>query len=211
MCFSEEVSWLTLAASWTGCAVLGTSSSAPHWKAIAGFLAVVGGMQLWEALLWRNRRCTPTNVAVSSLGAVNNHIEPVVLYGLCRWLLRPRSASKQHLASAVIVAYVLVFGALTWEFLNRPMAEKCTREGPAGLVWKWNDYGSRSALYGLFLLAFLTTMYAYMPSGVDHVVAATMVATFTVSFVKYKHVGMTGSMWCFFAALLPWLFIVLKM
>lgn len=207
MCFSENVSWATLVASWTGCAALAATGQ-PQWQAMAGFLAVVGGMQLWEALLWRNVAggCTSTNGALSNAGAINNHLEPVALYAMCRWLLAPRSPLKANLAGAIIVVYVLVFGVLTASFLRRPLDQRCTRATRSGLGWQWNEYGNHSNLaYALFLVAFITTTYAYMPAGVDHAFTAVILTSLAASRVVYGGTGMVGSMWCFFAALVPWL------
>ena len=207
MCFSEDVSWATLAASWTGCAALAATGQ-PHLQAMAGFFAVVGGMQLWEALLWRNVAggCTSTNGALSNAGAINNHLEPLALYAMCRWLLAPRSPFKANLAGAVIVVYVLVFSLLTANFLHRPLEQRCTRATRSGLTWQWNEYGNNTNLaYALFLAAFVTTTYAYMPAGVDHAFTAVTLTSLVVSNALYGGKGMVGSMWCFFAALFPWL------
>jgi hypothetical protein len=206
MCFSEDVSWLTLAASWSGCAALAATGQ-PHWQAMAGFLALVGGMQLWDALLWRTSRwCTPANGALSSAGAVNNHLEPVALYVMCRWLLAPRSPLRADLAGAVMAVYALVFGALTLGFMRRPLSERCTIASSGGLTWQWNEHGRHTGpAYGLFVLAFVTTMYAYLPPGVDHAMAAVCVGSLAGSYAVYRNQGMVGRMWCVFAAVLPWL------
>ena len=75
-----------------------------------------------------------------------------------------------------------------------------------GLAWRWNDYGrATNPAYLLFLAAFVTTMYAYMPPGSDHKIVAITVSSFAISRAIYGGRGMTGSMWCFFAALVPWL------
>ena len=205
MCFSERASWMTLAASWTGCAAM-ASTGQPHLQALAGFLALVGGMQLWEALLWRNTGCTRTNGALSDAGAINNHLEPVALYAMSAWLLTPRSPMRARIAGGVMIAYVLVFGMLTAGFLRRPLERRCTRLTDHGLAWRWNDYGrATNPAYLLFLAAFVTTMYAYMPPGSDHKIVAITVSSFAISRAIYGGRGMTGSMWCFFAALVPWL------
>lgn len=196
---------MTLAASWTGCAAMAFEGK-PHMQAMAGFLALVGGMQLWEALLWRNTECTRTNGALSNAGVVNNHLEPVALYAMSAWLLKPRSLLKARIAGGVMIAYVLVFGMLTAGFLRRPLERRCTRLTESGLVWQWNDYGrATDPAYLLFLAAFVTTMYAYMPRGSDHKMVAITVSSFAISRMIYERRGMTGSMWCFFAALVPWL------
>lgn len=209
MCFSEDVSWLTLAASWSGCGLL-AATGIPHWQAMAGFLALVGGMQLWEALLWRNSRwCSAANGALSSAGAINNHLEPVALYAMCRWLLAPRSPLGADLAAAAIAVYAVVFGALTLRFVRRPLGERCTTATPdgGGLLWQWNEHGSNSRTgwaYGLFVVAFVTTMYAYLPPGVNHAMTAVTVGSLGISYAVYKGAGMVGRMWCLFAAMMPW-------
>lgn len=184
------------------------STSQPHMQAMAGFLALVGGMQLWEALLWRNIAdgCTRINGALSTAGAINNHLEPVALYAISALMLTPRSPLKAQIASGVMVAYVLVFGMLTAGFVRRPLERRCTKLTKLGLVWRWNDHGMYTdPLYALFLAAFVTTTYAYMPPGFDHKMAGITVVSLAVSYAIYKKRAMTGSMWCFFAALVPWL------
>lgn len=207
MCFSEDVSWVTLAASWTGCLAMAATGK-PHLQAMAGFLALVGGMQLWEALLWRNidQGCTPTNGKLSNAGAINNHLEPIALYLISATMLSPRSPLRAQLAGGVMAAYVLVFGVLTTGFLRRPLEDRCTLLTPSGLVWQWNAYGRRTfPAYLLFLLAFVTTTYAYMPAGYDHTMAFVTVGSMVLSYMMYGRKGMAGSMWCFFAATVPWL------
>jgi hypothetical protein len=206
MCFSEPVSWATLAVSWTGCAALAAGGS-PHARALAAFLAVVGGMQLWEALLWRDvsatgGACTPFNAAVSSAGAVTNHAEPLALWAACRALLPAASPTAARLSAALVLAYAVAFVPLTAAFVAGDDADRCTTRGPGGLVWKWNDTGAY--LYVLFLATMVATLYAHMPAGLNHLAAAVTVITFTASYVQYSGTGMVGSMWCFYAAFLPW-------
>lgn len=211
MCYTEGASWAGLAAAWTGCAALaaaagGGGGGGAHWLVLAGALAVVGGMQLWDALLWRHRgACTPANATLSKLAAANNHAEPLVYWLLAHWLLTPRSRGRAQLAGGLIAAYALVFGALTLRFWRLPAEEQCTDVGRGGsLTWRWNQAAPAGA-YALFILAALATTYAYMPAGVDHAVAATIVGTFGASYAQYAGEGAVGRMWCFYAAFLPWL------
>jgi hypothetical protein len=214
MCFSENVSWATLAVAWSGSAALAVYATNPAWQAVAGFFVVVGAMQLWEALLWRERgACNHRNGVLSSAGAINNHLEPVALYVLCVALLKARSPARAAMAGTVMAAYVTVFAILTAEFISRPLHQKCARVTPHGLEWQWNSYDAPTKLaswpYALFLLALLTTVYAYLPLGMDHLLGASIVVTFGVSWVKYRNTALVGSMWCFFAAFLPWVFAAL--
>lgn len=207
MCFSEPVSWAALATSWAGCAAL-AATGAPHAIALAAFLAVVGSMQLWEALLWRDvtrsgGACTPANAAVSSAGAVTNHAEPLVLWAACRALLPAAGGRGAALAAGMVLAYAAVAVPLTAAFVAREDAAKCTVRTSHGLVWRWND--APDALYALFLAALVATLYAYMPAGVRHPAIVVTLVTFAASHALYRDTGMIGSMWCFYAAFLPWL------
>lgn len=209
MCFSEEVSWATLAASWTGCAVLATRG--PEWRAVAAFLAIVGAMQLWEALLWRNQACNPANVTISRLGAVNNHAEPLAYLVACAANLQPASKSLGIAAASTTIAVTALFGILTYTFWKRPRREQCTLDSGNGLVWQWNAYPHGfTKSYWLFLASLLLTTYAYIPPGPNHLVGLAIAATFTASYMRYQTKSMVGSMWCFYAALLPWFFFALS-
>lgn len=210
MCFSERESWITLVASWSGCAVLWASGD-PAWRAVAVFFAVVGSMQLWEALLWRESRCTNTNVMLSRAGAITNHAEPLVYLAACMAYVRPVSPGLETLAIGTGVAYAVAFAALTMSFLARPKEAQCTLDGGNGLVWAWNEYGNATVpSYALFLTSLMLTTYAYLPPGMNALVGIPVLTSFWISYMIYKDTGMIGSMWCFYAAILPWLFVAVK-
>lgn len=174
----------------------------PELQALAAFLAVVGAMQLCEAMLWRHPECSETHGQISSIGAVVNHLEPFVLWCASVWLLKPKSAAWERAAALVVLAYCLLFSGITAEFLTRPLERRCARVTPNGLVWQWND---TSATYMAFLATLLITTYAYMPAGLDVAMCGAIGGTFAVSYGMYRSKAMVGSMWCFFAAFLPWL------
>jgi hypothetical protein len=205
MCFSEPVSWATLAGCWAGCAAL-AATGVPHLVATAGFLAVVGGMQLWEALLWRTRgECTRANAALGRAAMLTNHAEPLALGAACLAAgLRPRSGAWALAAALAAAAYAAAFAPLTREFLARP---RCTRVDPErGLVWPWIVTGpARAPLYALFLATMVVMAGAFFPPRFAAWASGAAVATFGASWALYADDARTvGSMWCFFAAFLPW-------
>lgn len=204
MCFSERVSWLTLASAWSGCLALAAAGE-PHLQALAGFLAWVAAMQMVEAMLWRHPGCSETNGLVSGAGAVINHAEPLVLFVLARCMLRPRSPAAARAALVLVAASTAVFGALTVQYLRRPLEDRCTRRTPDGLVWQWNDLGSGTKLYVLFVAALVATLYAYLPD--PWFMIGAVLLTFGASHAMYRNRKMVGSMWCFFAAFLPWVLV----
>lgn len=208
MCFSERVSWLMLALSWSGSAALGATGDT-HARVLAAFLAVAGAMQGIEALLWRMPGCSSENVAVSSAGSVLNHAQPLVLWGLSAAFLPARSSSAASLAKWTALAYAAVVGVMTVEFLLRPPERKCTRADSGSLVWQWNTYpGVDRYAYALFLAALVASLFAYFPDA-NFLVSVTLVS-YLLSHGLYSGTNLVGSMWCFFGAMLPWLFVFLR-
>lgn len=200
---------MTLLASWSGCIALAWSRG-PEWRAVSTFLAVVGSMQLWEALLWRQRGCTTANAIVSKIGAVTNHVEPLAYLLACMVFVRPVSDPLKFAAISTGIAYAIVFSVLTYSFVKRPTRDACTLDEGDGLVWKWNDHGGATTpSYALFLASLMLTTYAYLPPGTNHLVWIPMCVSFAFSYMIYGKARMIGSMWCFFAALLPWFFVAI--
>ena len=197
MCFSEEVSWATFGVGVVGAALLSRRS-----PALGTFLGFVAVMQLHEALLWREAgRCTDANDLVTRAAAITNHLQPVVLYAACAWLMRPLHTGGAGVAAAVAAClYAVMAVRVTREFVAE---RRCTRVGPhGGLVWEWNNHSP--ALYVLYLASMALTMYSYF--GNSDVLWISM-SSFVLSYVLYRDTKMIGSMWCFFAALTPWYFL----
>jgi hypothetical protein len=89
----------------------------------------------------------------------------------------------------------------------RPKESQCTLDRGNGLVWQWNAHpGKYARSYVLFLLSLLLITYAYMPPGTNHIVGLAIALSFVGSYMVYRDKAMVGSMWCFYAALLPWFF-----
>lgn len=202
MCFSERVSWLTFVASVVGSSLLFAKGTA-EGKVLGLFFGLVSLMQMYEALLWRqDGRCTATNEVVSKIGAVTNHLQPLVMYLACRhWLRRPSSATLTA-CQTIMAAYLLVFGFTTLEFVGADRDRACTRRGRHGLVWQWNDVHTWS--YALFLCALLAVISTHFS---DTSVFWIVLGSYVVSHAIYRNTKMVGSIWCFIGALLPWYFI----
>lgn len=178
----------------------------PHWRVLAGFLAIVGGTQLWDALLWR----TPDNARLSQLAAVHTYAEPLAYWLLAAWLLAPRSATRARLAGWTVGAYAVLAAIATVRFVMRPAEKQRARVGPGdALVWPWLTLDAGATLTVLFVLSFVLTSYAFLPQGLDHAVALIMMATFGASYVRYWDEGALGRMWCFYAAFTPWLLVLM--
>jgi hypothetical protein len=185
-----------------------TTMNQPYLTVLGGFFAVVACMQLWEALLWRSKRCDAWNARISDIGAINNHFEPVSLWLMCIALLKPQLGSGlMTTVHAMVAVYILVFGYMTVRFVRQPIEQRCTLPGPGGLVWKWNDFGRRYE-YVYFLATMMAVVYAYVPMEHANVIAGLFAGSFILSYQMYKNTGVVGGIWCWFAALMPWIFVI---
>ncbi len=192
MCFSEEVSWATFVIG-----ILGTVALHKPYPALSIFFGSVVVMQLYEALLWRERgRCTATNDAVSKIAALTNHAQPLVLYFACRAFMNPVHG-LEPLTLAALGVYTIAAAVVTKRFIER---ETCTELTAHGLEWKWN--AADPMLYALYLASVGITLYSYFGSSM---ITWSTLVSFALSYLLYKDAKMVGSMWCFFGAWLPWL------
>lgn len=200
MCFSERVSWATFAASMAGVAAALSRSRRAETRVLALTLAVVGSMQLFEALLWRD----PSNDTVARAAMVVNHIQPLVFWALAAALLPARREPwAPRLATAAIVAYTVLAASYTARMWSQ---EHLATIGPHGLEWQWN-YGNHGPLmYALFVGSLCATAWCFVEEPGP--VIAIVLGTYLASLAIYRDTKMAGSMWCFFAALLPWLLVV---
>lgn len=178
----------------TGVAAVLAKTDDPRLRALAKTLGVVGSMQGFEALLWRD----PGNRAVATAAMLVNHSQPLVLFAFSRHLpaKSPEALSRAQSAAA---AYAAIMTGYTSGALSK---ESLVSRTPSGLVWEWN-YGMLAPVaYGAYLTSVLTTLDAFY--GDIPGVAEIFVATFVASLVVYRDTSMIGSMWCFYAAFLPW-------
>lgn len=163
-------------------------------KVMAYTLAVVGSMQAFEALLWRD----PANRAVAQLAGIVNHMQPVVFLWLCTAMLTPRTPEAAFRAQIALVAYLAMAMPYTAKALQQ---DKLVTVGPSGLEWAWNYDENYAAMYALFVTSLCATAQAYF----DPSIVLAVLAPFTLSFTQYTNTKMVGSMWCFYSAFLPWM------
>lgn len=192
MCFSEEVSWIASAVSVAG--IVNALGRSIETDVLAYSLAIIASMQVFEAMLWRD----PTNMDIARLAALVNHLQPVWFWVLSANSLPAKSPDAATRARVALAAYVAAIIPYTIDAMRRP---HLVVVGPNGLEWKWHYGPYREVVYGLFLTSLVATAEAYF----DWRISAVIVGTFIASWVQYRDSNMVGSMWCFYAAFLPWL------
>jgi hypothetical protein len=193
MCFSEPVSWATWVINVAGVTRAYSTGNA-QTKTLALILLYVGSMQAFEALLWRD----PTNKALATTAMLVNHTQPLVFWGLSRKLPAKDVNKKKH-ADMLAAAYAAVATTYTLQVDDRTLV----KETPCGLQWTWNYGKYAPVMYASYLASVLATLDAYYDDSKN--LSALFLATFATSVAIYQDRNMIGSMWCFFAAFLPWL------
>lgn len=198
MCFNESVSLQTYLIGMFGSLVLYQTQ-----PALGAFYVTVVQMQLIEFLLWRCQACTNLNAFATGAGIVINHLEPLVLY-----LMVARSLPMPvHMLALV---YTLVTIKYTSKALRKKLCTTVTETSSPHLHWQWN-YEDGNGVYYMVFLAFLMATSVYgLPGDLGPIHAIILCVTFVFSRAIYGNKKSTGALWCFFAAFIPYLLLMVK-
>ena len=198
MCWSKEVSLV----SW----ILGTIGSLLLYKrdkAMGLFLLVVCQMQLIDGLLWISyeNNNLDMNLLVSKIGAIVNHMEPIVL-----WLGIPNPTRLLNIMGYLYTAFAIFY---TKYVIENTKPGTVTKESAPHLIWDWNNQKYYIEFYYFMFLSFLT-YGVYYASGKNMIIGSIPVVSLLTSTLVYRKKNVTGSMWCFFAVGLPWALLLKK-
>jgi hypothetical protein len=198
MCFNAPVSLTTFLIGIIGSFRLYILNYKPE----AIFYAWVVLMQLIEFVLWRNQPCNKTNLFMTNLGMIVNHLEPIALWV---GILLFSQKELPFLVNVLMIVFLVTTLYYTRLFLRKNKI-KCTtetEESSPHLHWKWNYGPYYIPYYSLFLLC----LFVLSVFGLNHgtINALLLVTSYLVSYVLYSDTKSVGAMWCFFAAFGPWL------
>ena len=160
-------------------------------------VSIAGVLNAFEALLWRD----PSDLVVARTAAIVNHAQPLIFWALSASALQPKSPGAALRAEVALAAYVAAVSPYTVRAMHQP---QLVVVGPRGLEWTWHYGEHREIVYGLFLASMIATADAYF----DWRISAVILGTFLASWAQYRETNMIGSMWCFYAAFLPWLLVL---
>jgi hypothetical protein len=159
-------------------------------------------MQLVEYFLWKNQPCNNTNLLVTNVGMLINHLEPIVL-----WIGIILFSDKQLplLVNIILLLYLFITIQYTREYFKKNKL-KCTSPTPESsphLHWKWNYGKYYQYYYSFFLICLvLLSLYGLKNGAINSLI---LVSTYLLSFVIYGDKHSIGAMWCLFAAFAPWI------
>jgi len=195
MCFSEDISLYTFLTGFIFSSVLYLKEN-KELKVIGLFFAFVSLMQLIEYLLWKHKVCDDYNKNVTYIGMIINHLQPIVLFALVHFYLKPKNENY-----LLLVLYVTLI-----TFYSMQFNKECTLKDEQGhLNWKWN-----SLHYNCVYLLFLGCLVIFglnLPQY-GKIFSVFSVVGYFASYFIYKDTNVIGSMWCFFAAFAPLLFLI---
>jgi len=200
MCFSSEVSLLTLLIGLTGSLLvwnLGTNSD----KIISGYLGYVSLMQLTEYLLWNYQKCDDFHKNISISGMILNVLQPVVL-GILVLVLSPRQIYKILIYIILFVYISITFG---WYVQQYTSDLQCTnpRKDDPHLVWNWTilkDY--EIGWFGYIVTSMLISILGMPTLNSGIFLALGLLISMLISIIVYPRQNM-GALWCFFSAFGP--------
>jgi hypothetical protein len=152
----------------------------------------VAQMQLIEYFLWKNQSCSYTNKEITKTGIFVNHMEPFILWMAVGFGNLPLGVNT----------YMILFGIWTY-YINKRIKPECTLESKSHLEWKWNT-GKGWYYIGFVGALVLVSLYG-LENRRGQNNAFLIVLSFLLSWTIYGDAKLIGAMWCFAAALFPFL------
>ena len=211
MCFTKEVSMFTFLTGMVG-GIICFSYGTPELKIIGLFFAFVSLMQFLEYLLWSHQICDTYNKIVSKIAMIVNHLQPVVLY-----LLVKAYGKTNKVMDLLLVIYLIVISGYSKDYLmgdnysNSTNSSYCTiKDSHTHLNWEWNHQTNAEIVYAIFLICLVVFGMGIPTKLYSMVFVVIALLSYTISSFIYSKTNSVGSMWCFFSAFAPFLFILIR-
>jgi hypothetical protein len=203
MCYTAKDSALAYGINLIGCAALFYFAKDAQYKVLALFLLFVGQMQIFDYYFWSHQKCDEENNIVTKLAITFNHHQPSVLF-----FLQHLYGFKQSLESLIVLAlyslYSMVYNYKAFKEVN------CTLPKNGILNWKWTDLDGNFILYPLFILYLVVASFNFTSLPVKIAAAAVSLITYISASQKQFLNIHFGRAWCYYAALMPLLFLGLN-
>ena len=174
---------------------------------IAGcFFLVVIQMQLIDFFLWSNNKCNDTNVNISSIGAILNFIQPIVLY--LAIIYYNKNISKENKKYLNIIICVYIVALLVYSFDLFPLGcSILTKKSAPYLQWSWfTKYAPPNYILTIMItlpIALTLLMYFGLDKPYNKYLSFITLISFIISFVIYRKNRAFGNLWCWFVVFIP--------
>lgn len=206
MCYSSEVSLITLIVGLVGSAFVYTLGSAFD-RIFALFLGYVSLMQGIELILWNHQKCDIFHKKISVLGMMLNLGQPIVL-GILTLIISNRKEYRLEILGIMFLYSIYCINL----FNSYEENLQCTnpRANDPHLVWNWTILESWRADWTIYIIAACLISILGMPTLNQGILLAVFyLCSMIISILVYPRQNM-GAMWCFFSSLTPPIFYFLR-
>lgn len=164
------------------------------------FYAFIIQIQLIEYLLWNNNKKTQLNKYLTKIGIILNQLQPYILY------LTIIKYSNNIIPLYVHkLMYIFLIINIIYLYINYKLLFTYTIGIPNKIELQWKiHYGKLKKFYILFLLIILILMWNGL-TKYKYLNILLVLLTYIGSYIKYNKTKGVGSIWCLYAAYIPFL------
>lgn len=204
MCWSKEVSIGTYSIGMLG-SVLLYNKGYPIESLFYGWVIQ---MQLIEYFLWSYQPCIDPhknkNENVTIIGTFVNHLEPIIL-----WLLIMKYGKElPQFMKYWMIIFVIITIAYTKNVVEKSECTTITEESAPHLQWKWTEQDYNKSYYSVFLVTLVLLSYYGIGGYNGSLNSMIAVITYGLSYAIYGDKKVVGAVWCWLAAIVPYLLLL---
>ena len=203
MCFSKSVSLFTFIIGFVS-SIICLMSKNSTYKILGLFFLNVIMVQFTEYLLWSHLECDDYNKKIARLQVLIINFQPIILFiGI---MIFNKNIKNKKVLLATIITYLLIIIPYTINTIKKNDCDvRCEETGK--LDWNWTNYPETGFIY-LFFAIIIGILGFYGLPMFNKLFPILTVGSYLMSGLIYK--SNSGTMWCFFGALMPNLFLLLK-
>ena len=178
-------------------------------KQIGNVMFFIILMQLFEAMMWADQKCTGLNQIATKMSIVQNIFQPIVAYYVFNDFFMGKVRTHIDLLFTVYVIGTIIY--LFHIFNGRSIF--CTKTDTNGLVWKWFNISiEKNGVFKKFniLVIFYYLLYLFLLiyplfnlKKSNSMFALLLLATFIISNYIYYGTRSIGSWWCLAVVPIP--------
>jgi hypothetical protein len=210
MCYNKEISLYTYIIGLVSSYLL-LNNNKPSLKILGCFFIIVIHMQLIDFFLWSNNKCNNINIKISTVGAFLNFIQPIILYLAILYYNKDIKNENKKKINIIILIYIIILFLYCMNLFPLNCSIVTQKSFPY-LQWSW--YYKYVPNYLLTILIILPiSLFLLMYFGLDKpynlYLSLILMLSFIISFIIYKKKKAFGNMWCWFAAFIPIIILVI--
>lgn len=198
MCHSYEASISALIVGWAGCFMLMMTKSRINFR-VGLFFFYVLSMQLIEAFMWKDQKCSGLNQIASKIGFIQNIGQPILAYVALLPFI-----PKENIMFVTIATIVYIVSLTAFVLKNKTQMTLesfwCTKAQHQGLEWNW----SRKQDLWIWFIFVASLSITMLSSKLSLLTSLATLATLLASYLRYGATKAVGSWWCFYAVILPY-------